>query len=133
MHELYNQYGMHKVRIVVKISKFIRLTKLINISMYCRCGDRCLNKRFQQRKFAQLFVREVEGKGFGLFTDQCALVNNCCCNYKCLCVYIAYIINPFKSLLRSSCMYEKCNNIFYMHACICVSIYVVVIYACMYT
>ena len=35
-----------------------------------RCSDRCLNRRFQQRKFAQLSVQEVGGKGFGLFTDQ---------------------------------------------------------------
>lgn len=37
-----------------------------------RCGDRCRNRRFQQRKFAQLTVQECEekGKGFGLFADQ---------------------------------------------------------------
>ena len=138
MHELYNQYGMHKVRIVVKMFKFIRLM-ITNISLYCRCGDRCLNKRFQQRKFAQLFVREVEGKGFGLFTDQGALVNNCCSSYKCLYVciyiyyiYIAYIINPFL-VYSDQVVCIQSVIIFYIHACMYVSIYVVVIYACMYT
>ena len=88
--------------------------KLTNISLYCRCGDRCLNKRFQQRKFAQLFVREVEGKGFGLFTDQGALANNC----TSVCVYI----------LRISLIHLKV----YFDPVVCMLSVIIFLYTCMY-
>ena len=54
-----------------------------------RCSDRCLNRRFQQRKFAQLSVREVGGKGFGLFTDQGTKSMFCdTCMYVCMYLFI---------------------------------------------